>query len=82
VGQGRVAETDLMPRWVVGDTETVCSKLKRGNRFLKPNLGRGPSVNDTCVVSSLFNLDSHLVRAQHYRVFRMSAFEQRGRVSA
>ena len=33
----RVIETELMPSLVGGDTETVCSKLKSGNRFLKPN---------------------------------------------
>ena len=29
--------TELMPSLVVGNTEMVCRKLKRGNRFSKPN---------------------------------------------
>jgi hypothetical protein len=37
-----VAETDLMPRLVGGNTERCCSKLKSGNRFLKPNFELGP----------------------------------------
>jgi hypothetical protein len=41
---GSVAATELMPRLVGGDTETVCSKLKRGNRFLKPNFELGPKL--------------------------------------
>jgi hypothetical protein len=34
---GRVAATELMPRLVGGDTETVCGKLKKGKGFLEPN---------------------------------------------
>ena len=34
---GRVVETDLMPRLVVGYTELGCGKLKKGNGFLEPN---------------------------------------------
>jgi hypothetical protein len=41
MGWGRVVETERMPSLVVGDTETVCSKLKKGNSFLKPNFERG-----------------------------------------
>ena len=41
--QGRVAETEIMPRPLVDYTETVCSKLKKGNGFLKPNFGVGPN---------------------------------------
>jgi putative transposase len=33
-------------------------------------------------VSNLFNLSRHLVRAQHYRDLRMSAFDEWGRVVA
>ena len=40
----RVTETELMPNLVVGDTETLCGKLKRGNRFLKPNFELGPKL--------------------------------------
>jgi hypothetical protein len=39
-----VVETELMPRLVGGDAEMVCSKLKRGNRFSKPNFGVGPNL--------------------------------------
>ncbi len=34
------------------------------------------------VVSNLFNLGRHLVRAQHYRDLRISAFEEWGRAVA
>jgi hypothetical protein len=30
-----------MPSLVGGDTETVCGKLKSGNRFLEPNFELG-----------------------------------------
>jgi hypothetical protein len=36
-----VTETELMLRVVGGDTETVCTKLKSGNRLLKPNFRTG-----------------------------------------
>jgi hypothetical protein len=39
---GRVTATELMPRLVGGDTETVCGKWKRGKGFLKPNFELGP----------------------------------------
>ncbi len=42
MGQGGVTETELMPKLVVGYTELVGSKLKRGNGFLKLNFGVGP----------------------------------------
>jgi hypothetical protein len=47
-----VAEAELMPRLLGGDTEMVCGKLKEGNRFLKPNFEPLPSVSATCVVSN------------------------------
>ena len=40
-----MAGTELMPRLVGGDTETVCGKLKRGKRFLKPNFVVLPKLN-------------------------------------
>jgi len=40
---GRVPETELMPRLVVGNIELGGSKLKTGKGFLKPNFGRGPN---------------------------------------
>jgi hypothetical protein len=40
---GRVVVTELMPSLVGGDAETVCGKLKKGKRFLKPNLGALPN---------------------------------------
>ena len=43
MGRGRVTETELMPRLVVGYTELGCSKLKKGNGFLKPNFELGPN---------------------------------------
>ena len=44
--QGRVTETELMPRLVVGNTELGFSKLKKGNGFFKPNFGVGPNQLD------------------------------------
>jgi len=41
--RGRVAETETMPRLVVGYTELAGSKLKKGKGFLKPNFELGPS---------------------------------------
>ena len=38
-------ETELMPRLVVGNTELGGGKLKKGNRFLKPNFGVGVEQN-------------------------------------
>ena len=43
--QGRVTETELMPRLVVGNTELGGSKLKRNNGFLEPNFGFLPKLN-------------------------------------
>jgi hypothetical protein len=40
----RVAEAELMPSLVVGNTERCCGKLKRGNRFLEPNIGVLPKL--------------------------------------
>ena len=39
---GREAETEIIPRLVVGYTERDGSKLKKGKGFLKPNLELGP----------------------------------------
>jgi len=41
--EGRVTETERMLSLVGDNTETVCSKLKRGNRFSEPNFEWGPS---------------------------------------
>ena len=41
-----------------------------------------PVVGAHATVSNLFNLGRHLVRAQHYRVLRVSAFAQWRRVIA
>jgi hypothetical protein len=41
---GRVTDTEPMPKLVVGYTELVGSKLKKGKGFLKPNLGLVPSL--------------------------------------
>ena len=46
MGSGRGIETELMPRLVGGDAETVCSKLKRCEGFLKPNFGTLPKPRD------------------------------------
>ena len=41
----RGARTELMPSLVGDNTETVCSKLKTGNSFSKPNFGLVPNPN-------------------------------------
>jgi len=41
--QGRVTETELMPRLLVDYTELGCGKLKKGNGFSAPNFEPGPS---------------------------------------
>jgi len=41
--RGRVAETETMPRLVVGYTELGCGRLKKGKGFLKPNFELGPN---------------------------------------
>lgn len=38
----RVAETEIMPRLVVGYTELDGGKLKKGKGLLAPNFGVGP----------------------------------------
>ena len=38
-----MAETEPMPRFVVGYTELGGGKLKRGKSFLHPNSGLGPN---------------------------------------
>ena len=40
MGQGRVAETELMPRLGGDYTEQGCSKWKTGKGFSKPNFER------------------------------------------
>jgi hypothetical protein len=45
MGWSEVAETELMSSLVVGDTETVCRKLKSWKGFLKPNFEMGPKPN-------------------------------------
>ena len=41
--RGRVTETELMPRLVVGYTELGGGKLKTGKGFLEPNFERVPN---------------------------------------
>ena len=43
MGRGRVVETELMPRLVVGYTEPDGGKLKKCKGFWKPNFGVGLS---------------------------------------
>ena len=43
MGLGGGVATELMPRLVVGYTEPVGGKLKRGKGLLKPNFGVGPN---------------------------------------
>ena len=43
MGQGRVTETEIMPKLVVGNTDLGGGNLKKGNGLLKPNFGVGPN---------------------------------------
>jgi hypothetical protein len=43
MGWVRVAEAEVMPSLAGGNAEAGCAKLKKGNRFLKPNFGLGPN---------------------------------------
>ena len=42
-GRGAVTDTEPIPKLVVGNTELVVSKLKKGKGFLKPNFELGPN---------------------------------------
>src|SRR5210317_2329807 len=55
---------------------------ERGMRRVKSMTQAQRFVTAHAAVSSLFNLSRHLVRAQHYRDLRVSAFEEWGRVVA
>ena len=66
--RGRVAEAELMPRLVVGYTELVGSKWKKGNGFLKPNFELHPKLDERgvrydmdllCEYIATHNLSSH-----------------------
>ena len=50
MGQGGVAENDLMPRLLVGYTEHRGSKWKKRKGFLKPNLELRPNEKGGCGV--------------------------------
>ncbi len=53
-----MAETEPMPNLVGGDTDTVCCKLKKGNRFSKPNCepGLSPAPDLPIVLIARINL--------------------------
>ena len=55
---------------------------KRGMRRFKSVRQAQSFVGAHAVVSNLFNLGRHLVRAQHYRDLRVSAFGEWGRAVA
>ena len=64
MGRGRVAETERMPRLVEGYTELCCSKLKKGNGFLKPNFELGPSPESAAaiqLVGEIVEVLSHII---------------------
>jgi putative transposase len=91
-----VAETECMLSSCVGSTETICSKLKNRNSFLKPNFESLPRLRQVrqvrrvnrrflcahAAVLNLFNLDGHKLGAQHYRDLRISALDEWRRVVA
>ena len=55
---------------------------KRGMRKFQSIRQAQTFVTAHAAVSNLFNLGRHLVRAQHYRNFRVSAFAEWSRVVA
>jgi putative transposase len=54
----------------------------RGMRKFKSTRQAQQFLGAHAAVSNLFNLGRHLVRAEHYRDFRMSAFEEWSRAVA
>ena len=81
---GRVAETELMPKLVVGYTELGGSKLKKGNRFSKPNfeLGQKPrhtfSKNPCKPLTLLFRITIHSCRvASTFGIVQVDKFNER-----
>jgi hypothetical protein len=78
-----VAETDLMPRLIGGDTETDCGgKWKSCKRFLKPNFESLTNVTAQSIISNRFNHGRHKIGAQRYRDVRVSAFTEWNRAVA
>jgi transposase-like protein len=68
-----------------GDTfyiDEVFVKIKRGMRKFKSVRQAQRFLGTHAAVSNLFNLGRHLVRAQHYRNLRTSAFAEWGRAVA
>jgi hypothetical protein len=59
MGWGGVVETELMRSLVGGDTERCCGKLKRCNRFLKPNFGTLPKLRKLSVFLATARLGLH-----------------------
>jgi putative transposase len=55
---------------------------ERGMRRFKSMRQAQRFVTAHAAISNLFNLGRHLVRAQHYRVLRMSAFREWSRAVA
>ena len=65
---GRVADTELMPRLVVGYTELGGGKLKKGKRFLKPNFGMGANCDmiSTVKLKGVFgNINAQYANSSH-----------------
>ena len=82
--------TELMPRLVVGYTETGCSKLKKGNGFLKPNFGVGPNslLSDSYHKLVIRQAQARFLGSKKvnlsipYRNLRQGAFAERSRAVA
>ena len=60
----------------------VTRARERGMRRFKSTRQTQRFLSAHAAVSNLFNLGRHLVRAEHYRNFRVSAFEEWGRAVA
>ena len=87
-----VAHRELMPETIHSTPQYENNRAKqshestrvgeRGMRKFKSTRQAQRFVTAHAAVSNLFNMGRHLVRAQHYRDLRISAFGEWGRVVA
>jgi len=87
-----VAHRELMPETVQSTKQYENNRVKqsheatrvreRGMRKFKSTRQAQRFVTAHAAVSNLFNLGRHLIRAEHYRNLRISAFEEWGRAVA
>ena len=87
-----VAHRELIPETIHSTKQYENNRVEQSheaNRVRERGMGKFKSirqaqrfVNAHAAVSNLFNLGRHLIRAEHYRVLRVSAFAEWGRAVA